>query len=454
MLQLRPRSRLPAPWPAERRCAAGPRIEGNGILSAAPEADPHGRPAPRNSGSGPTQLLGDGSASTRGSDWTAFPGNAISQPMVKSQSRETAAWTARKVTGIDLPVRTTTSSRKADRVPSPGPRRATARACAQSGPDTSRGCSSWVLRRAVRPLPRTRSGSHRRILVGFAHRQEDPAPIIDCTDSHDGSDHRQRARRASPRTALRRRVLQRPRAIRPLPGCSLGSFSPSSARPWPTPASGAGDPPPRPERRGELTEADLRRTAPVIDRRLGLLAAALPQHRREVSTTSTRPVEGSEARVVTVNYQESRADVRGLPGRSQGAASSPIFLDTRGRVLEEVLEAEPAGPAGVPGRLEAVLKTALPDDPHAGHRPRRSAETRDRVRSSQVLRRSDATLQKLSGCVISAASFDTAKGLKSSRFIGYDRGSRHAFGAAPPPGILTRFRRSRPESVSRRQPPI
>jgi thiol-disulfide isomerase/thioredoxin len=109
---------------------------------------------------------------------------------------------------------------------------------------------------------------------------------------------------------------------------------------------------------GQLREGDLRRGDVVA-----VVWASWPPRCRDV-VEKLNAIEGrwgSQARVISINYQESRGDVeRFLAGKSLRV---PVYLDTEGEFSKKY--SKPNLPVLlVFGGGEQVVKTALPDDPN------------------------------------------------------------------------------------------
>lgn len=108
---------------------------------------------------------------------------------------------------------------------------------------------------------------------------------------------------------------------------------------------------------GQLRESDLRRGTVVA-----VVWASWPPRCRDV-VDKLNAIDGrwgSQARVISINYQESRADVEGfLAGKSLRV---PVFLDTEGEFSKKY--SKPNLPVLLVFRDgEQVVKTGLPDDP-------------------------------------------------------------------------------------------
>lgn len=108
---------------------------------------------------------------------------------------------------------------------------------------------------------------------------------------------------------------------------------------------------------GQLSEADLRRGAVVA-----VVWASWPPRCRDV-VDKLNAIDGrwgSQARVISINYQESRADIEGfLAGKGLRV---PVFLDTEGEFSKKY--SKPNLPVLLVFRDgEQVVKTGLPDDP-------------------------------------------------------------------------------------------
>lgn len=108
---------------------------------------------------------------------------------------------------------------------------------------------------------------------------------------------------------------------------------------------------------GQLREADLQRGNVIV-----VVWASWPPRSRDVvdKINAIDSRWGSRARVISVNYQESRADVeRFLAGKR---LSAPVFLDTEGEFSKKY--SKPNLPVLLVFRDgEQPVKTALPDDP-------------------------------------------------------------------------------------------
>ncbi len=108
---------------------------------------------------------------------------------------------------------------------------------------------------------------------------------------------------------------------------------------------------------GQLREADLRRGTVVA-----VVWATWPPRCRDVvdKLNALDGRWGSQARVISINYQESRADIEGfLAGKSLRV---PVFLDTEGEFSKKY--SKPNLPVLLVFRDgEQVVKTGLPDDP-------------------------------------------------------------------------------------------
>lgn len=109
---------------------------------------------------------------------------------------------------------------------------------------------------------------------------------------------------------------------------------------------------------GQLREADLRRGNVVA-----VVWASWPPRCRDV-VDKLNAIEGrwgSQARVISVNYQESRGDVeRFLAGKNLRV---PVYLDTEGEFSKKY--SKPNLPVLLVFRGgEQVVKTGLPDDPN------------------------------------------------------------------------------------------
>lgn len=109
---------------------------------------------------------------------------------------------------------------------------------------------------------------------------------------------------------------------------------------------------------GQLRESDLRRGNVVA-----VVWASWPPRCRDV-VDKLNAIEsrwGSQARVVSINYQESRGDVeRFLAGKNLRV---PVYLDTEGELSKKY--SKPNLPVLLVFRGgEQVVKTALPDDPN------------------------------------------------------------------------------------------
>jgi thiol-disulfide isomerase/thioredoxin len=109
---------------------------------------------------------------------------------------------------------------------------------------------------------------------------------------------------------------------------------------------------------GQLREGDLRRGDVVA-----VVWASWPPRCRDV-VEKLNAIEsrwGSQARVISINYQESRGDVeRFLAGKSLRV---PVYLDTEGEFSKKY--SKPNLPVLLVFRGgEQVVKTALPDDPN------------------------------------------------------------------------------------------
>lgn len=110
---------------------------------------------------------------------------------------------------------------------------------------------------------------------------------------------------------------------------------------------------------GQLSEADLQGGPVVV-----IVWASWPPRCRDI-VERANDIDSrwsGQARVVTVNYQESRADVQAfLAGKGM---RPPVYLDTEGEFSKKY--SRPNLPVLVVFKGgEAVLKTALPDDPHS-----------------------------------------------------------------------------------------
>lgn len=109
---------------------------------------------------------------------------------------------------------------------------------------------------------------------------------------------------------------------------------------------------------GELRESDLQ-SGPVV---VVVWASWSPRGRDIVERANDIHARwNGQARVVTVNYQESRADVQAfLRGKN---LRPPVYLDTEGEFSKKY--SRPNLPVLVVFKGgDVVLKTALPDDPH------------------------------------------------------------------------------------------
>lgn len=109
---------------------------------------------------------------------------------------------------------------------------------------------------------------------------------------------------------------------------------------------------------GQLREADLQRGNVVV-----VVWASWPPRSRDV-VDKINDIESrwrSRARVISVNYQESRGDVeRFLAGKR---LSAPVYLDTEGEFSKKY--SKPNLPVLLVFRDgDQPVKTALPDDPH------------------------------------------------------------------------------------------
>lgn len=108
---------------------------------------------------------------------------------------------------------------------------------------------------------------------------------------------------------------------------------------------------------GQLRESELRRGNVVV-----VVWATWPPRCRDVvdKLNALESRWGSQARVISVDYQESRADVeRFLAGKGLRV---PVFLDTEGEFSKKY--SKPNLPVLLVFRNgEQVVKTGLPDDP-------------------------------------------------------------------------------------------
>lgn len=110
---------------------------------------------------------------------------------------------------------------------------------------------------------------------------------------------------------------------------------------------------------GQLRESELQRGTVIA-----VVWASWPPRCRDV-VDKINDIDGrwgSQARVISINWQESRADVeRFLAGKR---LRSPVYLDTEGEFSKKYSKAQ------LPVLLvfrdgSAKVKEALPDDPHA-----------------------------------------------------------------------------------------
>ena len=109
---------------------------------------------------------------------------------------------------------------------------------------------------------------------------------------------------------------------------------------------------------GQLRESDLGRGSVIAV----VWASWSPRGRDVVAKVNDIESRwGSRARVITINYQESRAEVESfLAGKGLRA---PVFLDTEGDFSKKY--SKPNLPVLLVFRDgEQPVKTALPDDPH------------------------------------------------------------------------------------------
>lgn len=109
---------------------------------------------------------------------------------------------------------------------------------------------------------------------------------------------------------------------------------------------------------GQLRESDLRRGNVIVV----VWASWSPRGRDVVGKVNDIASRwGSRARVVTVNYQESRGEVESfLAGKGLRA---PVYLDTEGEFSKKY--SKPNLPVLLVFRDgEQPVRTALPDDPH------------------------------------------------------------------------------------------
>jgi thiol-disulfide isomerase/thioredoxin len=109
---------------------------------------------------------------------------------------------------------------------------------------------------------------------------------------------------------------------------------------------------------GQLRESDLKRGNLIVV----VWASWSPRGRDVVGKVNDIASRwGSRARVVTVNYQESRGEIEGfLAGKGLRA---PVYLDTEGEFSKKY--SKPNLPVLLVFRDgDQPVKTALPDDPH------------------------------------------------------------------------------------------
>jgi thiol-disulfide isomerase/thioredoxin len=109
---------------------------------------------------------------------------------------------------------------------------------------------------------------------------------------------------------------------------------------------------------GQLREADLKRGNVIVV----VWASWSPRGRDVVGKVNDIGSRwGSRARVITVNYQESRAEVEGfLAGKGLRV---PVYLDTEGEFSKKY--SKPNLPVLLVFRDgDQPVRTALPDDPH------------------------------------------------------------------------------------------
>ena len=109
---------------------------------------------------------------------------------------------------------------------------------------------------------------------------------------------------------------------------------------------------------GQLREADLKRGNVIVV----VWASWSPRGRDVVGKVNDIASRwGSRARVITVNYQESRGEVEGfLAGKGLRV---PVYLDTEGEFSKKY--SKPNLPVLLVFRDgDQPVRTALPDDPH------------------------------------------------------------------------------------------